>query len=164
MHACCCLPGSQHPCLFHTFLLNLIHAQIILSYCGLPLFSQELQPLTCRTVCVPSISIHIWEVVERCDADHAFLECVMLALLWRVCGLHCMAGLRSGVCGALALYKPEARSVGGRHACTHVFLCCSYACFAIFDPLKHRSGSIALHSLHWHHSLRWCRYPALSLL
>jgi hypothetical protein len=27
-----------------------------------------------------------------------------------------MAGLRSGVCGALALYKPEARSVGGRHA------------------------------------------------
>lgn len=81
MHACCCLPGSQHPCLLHTFLFNLIHAQIILSYCGLPSFWQELQPLTCRAVCVPSISIHIWEVVERCDAHHAFLECVMLACI-----------------------------------------------------------------------------------
>ena len=36
IHACCCLPGYQHPCLFHTFsvLSTLIHAQIIPSYCG----------------------------------------------------------------------------------------------------------------------------------
>lgn len=51
MHACCCLPGSQHPLPFPHLLFNLIlHAQIILSimhayYCGLPslfFFSQEL--------------------------------------------------------------------------------------------------------------------------
>ncbi|KAG0512320.1 hypothetical protein BDA96_10G003100 [Sorghum bicolor] len=80
MHACCCLPGSQHPCLSHNFLFNLIHAQIILSYCGTAATDMQ------GRMCVPSISIHIWEVVERCDADHAFSgvcnACIALKGVW----------------------------------------------------------------------------------
>jgi hypothetical protein len=56
-----------------------------------------------------------------CDA------CIASKGVWTAC-THCMAGLRSGVCGALALYKPEARSVGGRHACMSFFAAPMHIC------------------------------------